>query len=308
MAMDTNTNVIGSAGASCLDDSDVKGGATIISDLLPGKGAIHTQAFYRAANQRKAREKLQAGLSADSIIQWLIANDAFSKPEKRQYGIVRFGPDNTPQTAAFTGKETDSFRGHRTGKTYAIQGNILKGPKILDTMKASFLNTKGQLGKRLMAAMQAANIPGADRRCLMEGVSSRSAFLKTAKPGDKRDNLTLDLKVTKTPRGVEPIDSLHKLYKRFTSSEGSGISNNQPFKVRQVLDQNKLYIEVKSSKLANQELNITLFSIDGGKRLSKQLQIGKHPLDLTEMKNGFYFYRIKGSNTGFVKAGQLITF
>lgn len=68
VAVDTSTGEIGSAGASCLDSRVVKGGASIISSVIPGKGAIHTQAVYRKANQENAEQRLKEGLSADSII------------------------------------------------------------------------------------------------------------------------------------------------------------------------------------------------------------------------------------------------
>ena len=75
-------------------------------------------------------------------------------------------------------------------------------------MEAGFLETEGSLAERLMAAMQGANVAGADTRCLDEGVSSRSAFLRVAYPGDAADGLTLDIVVSITPEGIEPIDVL----------------------------------------------------------------------------------------------------
>ena len=42
----------------------------------------------------------------------------------------------------------------------------------------------GSLDQKLMSAMQSAKIPGADTRCLDEGISTLSAFIRIAKPGD----------------------------------------------------------------------------------------------------------------------------
>jgi len=39
IAIDTVTGEIGSAGASCIDENQIPGGAIIISDILPGRGA-----------------------------------------------------------------------------------------------------------------------------------------------------------------------------------------------------------------------------------------------------------------------------
>ena len=216
VAVDTITGEIGSAGASCLDNIQFPGsnGAIIISDVLPGKGVIHTQSFWLAGNQANARLKMEEGLSPADILLWLKQNDAegILNAQKRQYGIVDFGPDGHPRSAAFTGTLCMDWKGHKTGSTYAIQGNILLGPGILDSMEARFLSTTGTLADRLMAALQGANVVGADTRCTDNGTSSLSAFLRVAKPGDADDSLYLDLNVPSLPAGREPIDSLQRLY------------------------------------------------------------------------------------------------
>ncbi len=51
-------------------------------------------------------------------------------------------------------------------------------------MEYRFLNTEGSLAEKLMSALQGAKVPGADTRCLNEGTSSLSAFVRVAKPND----------------------------------------------------------------------------------------------------------------------------
>jgi hypothetical protein len=63
-----------------------------------------------------------------------------------------------------------------------------------------------------MAALQGANVPGADTRCLDNGTSSLSAFLRVARPDDDPDSLYLDLNVPSLPAMQEPLDSLQTLY------------------------------------------------------------------------------------------------
>lgn len=216
VAVDSITGEIGSAGASCLNNISFPGsnGAIIISDILPGKGAIHTQSFWLAANQANARLKMEEGLSPADILLWLKQNDAegILNAQRRQYGIVDFDPQGHPRSAAFTGTLCFDWKGHKTGPNYAIQGNILLGPGILDSMEARFLTTSGTLADRLMAALQGANVVGADTRCTDDGTSSLSAFLRVAKPDDADDSLYLDLNVPSLPAGKEPIDSLQRLY------------------------------------------------------------------------------------------------
>lgn len=216
VAVDSTTGEVGSAGASCLDDSDISGGVTIIGDLIPGLGAINTQSFYISANQGNARNRLLLGESPTQVLNWLIANDAQGDSTVRQYGIASFDSLGQVAAAAFTGSNCFDYKGQRVGPDYAIQGNILLGPEILDSMEARFLQTSGPLATRLMAALQGANVPGADTRCLNEGVSSQSAYLAVARPNDPAGVFTLDLSVTETPFGVEPIDSLQSLFDAWT--------------------------------------------------------------------------------------------
>jgi uncharacterized Ntn-hydrolase superfamily protein len=310
VAVDTITGEVGSAGASCLDDQDVAGGATIISDVLPGRGAVHTQARYRAGNQRRARERVQEGLSADSVIQWLKANDAFFSPEVRQYGIALLKKDGTykAQTAAFTGDDTDSFKGHYTGRTYAIQGNILKGPEVLDSMRSAFLRTGGSLGERLMAALQGANMPGADRRCLEEGVSSQSAFLRVAKPGDPREQLTLDLAVTQTPTGVEPIDSLQVLFDDMETETGTYSDLSGEVAVRQGMGQGQVTVHLSSQLAEYQQLRLEILDLKGRIVHHQQLHTGLQTIRWPDQPGRFYVYRIAHSKNRLIKAGMLMPF
>lgn len=213
VAVDSITREIGSAGATCGDSIIWPGspGALIISDIIPGVGAIHTQSYYNATNKFKARRRMISGDSPDDIIACLIENDAEFNPLIRQYGVVDYN-DGSPRSAAYTGSDCFDYKNHILGPNYAIQGNILLGQEILDSMESRFNNTSGCLADKLMAAMQGGNVVGADTRCTSEGTSSLSAFLRVAKPTDHRDTISLDLNIAATSTGVEPIDELQNKY------------------------------------------------------------------------------------------------
>lgn len=217
VAVDSITGEIGSAGATCGDSIIWPGtpGAYIISDILPGVGAIHTQSFYESGNQTNARQRMQGGDSPLQIMDWLQLNDIGNDPARRQYGAVDYNNGN-PRSAAFTGANCFDHKNHITGPGYAIQGNILLGQQILDSMEARYLRTTGSLADRLMASMQGANVVGADSRCMTEGTSSLSAFLRVAKPSDHPDTLYLDINVAGTASGVEPINVLQTRFNNWT--------------------------------------------------------------------------------------------
>lgn len=210
VAVDTITGAVGGAGASCINNSD------IINDLIESVGAVHTQAWWLQANKDNAHDLLSAGLEPDSIIGWLTNNDVEGQPELRQYGVVTLvGPG---ASASYTGWGTDSWAGHITGPGYAIQGNILLGEEIVTDMETAFLTTEGRLEDKLMAALQAANVPGADTRCLDDNKPSLSSFIKVTYPGDG-GTFFLDLVVASAPGTLNPIDRLQELYDDWKSTQ-----------------------------------------------------------------------------------------
>lgn len=213
VAVDSVTGEIGSAGATCGDSIIWPGtpGAKIISEIIPGKGAIHTQSFHLAANQTNAHNRMIAGDSPAQIIAWLVANDNQGDPTIRQYGIVDYNGGH-PRSAGYTGTGCYDYKNHILGKNYAIQGNILLGKQVLDSMEARFNRTKGPLADKLMAAMQGAKMVGADSRCTSNGTSSLSAFIRVAKPNDKPNAMYLDINIAGTTKGAEPIDKLQEKY------------------------------------------------------------------------------------------------
>ncbi len=176
VAVDTLTGAVGSAGSSCI------AGSKIIHDCIEGVGAINTQALYNTTNQNNAHALMLSGWDPDSILGWLQIHDAANQPQIRQYGIVTLAGGGA--SGSFTGANCTAWAGHRTGPGYAIQGNILLGAQIVDSMEAAFLSTSGPLEERLMAAIDAADVPGADTRCLSCNKPTISAYIKVIHIGD----------------------------------------------------------------------------------------------------------------------------
>jgi uncharacterized Ntn-hydrolase superfamily protein len=171
-----------------------------------------------------------AGDSPQQIITWLTQNDVQNNPGIRQYGVADLFQGSS-RSAGYTGVNCQNYKGHLIGPNYAIQGNILLGRGILDSMQARFLNTTGTLADKLMSALQGANVAGADTRCLSEGVSSQSSFLRVGRTGDSPTALYLDLRITRRPTGVEPIDTLQTLYDRWKTAlpvEGENLTPKHP--------------------------------------------------------------------------------
>ena len=211
VAVNPATGEVGSAGASCI------AGSIIISDIHPGVGAIHTQSYWNQSNQDSASSLMDLGYSPEEIIDWLIENDAQNNPSIRQYGIIDLIDDG--RSAGFTGENCFDYKNHILGQTYAIQGNILLGQEILDSMEIAFTSTFGTLDEKLIAALLAANVPGADTRCLPYGTPALSAFIRMAKLENENDSFFMAINVQSCPTNLSPIDSLFTLYWDWKSSQ-----------------------------------------------------------------------------------------
>jgi uncharacterized Ntn-hydrolase superfamily protein len=214
---DSATREVGSAGASCLDliAFGIQD-ASFLGQLFPDTGAVNTQAMYNAQNQQRVAERMKTSDSPEQIATWVYENDVEDNPDIRQYGFVKF-MGASAQSAGFTGQSCIDYKNHIAGSidgmAYAIQGNILSGQHVLDSMEARFRRAKGTLACRMMEAMQGANSIGADTRCEPNGTSSLFAFLKVAKPTDKADKPYISLSVlTSNGEREEPINELQRQF------------------------------------------------------------------------------------------------
>jgi uncharacterized Ntn-hydrolase superfamily protein len=164
-------------------------------------GAIATQAHANTSYGPRGLELLGSGLSAPEVVERLTTED--KDREHRQLGIV----DAHGRAAAFTGRECYDWAGHVVGEGYACQGNILAGEGVVQAMAEAFESTEGPLAERLIAALQAGQRAGGDRR------GQQSASLLIVKPeggyGGFADRL-IDLRVDDHPA---PIDELARLLK-----------------------------------------------------------------------------------------------
>jgi len=68
------------------------------------------------------------------------------------------------KVAAFTGSGCTAYAGHKMGENYACQGNILAGEAVINDMAKAFEDSKGPLAWRMMAALEAADKAGGDKR------------------------------------------------------------------------------------------------------------------------------------------------
>ena len=185
------------------------GAGAAVPAALADVGAVATQSYANLAYRPQALALLGTGVPAVETVAGLIAADA-GPVDHRQVGVVGAeGPG-----ATFTGPACHEWAGGAAGDGFAIQGNMLTGPEVVERMRETWLAGAGQvrLAYRLLDALHAGDRAGGDRR----GRQS-AALLVVAKGlgyGGTSDVL-VDLRVDDHPDPVAELArllDLHTLY------------------------------------------------------------------------------------------------
>jgi uncharacterized Ntn-hydrolase superfamily protein len=173
-------------------------------------GAVVTQAWANTTYGPRGLTLLENGASAEDALTVLTKAD--EGREHRQLAIV----DAKGRVAGFTGGKCYGFAGHRTGKTYSVQGNLLVGKAVIDAMAEAFEKAEGELAERMMAALAAAEAAGGDKR----GKQSAALLVVRDKGGYSGFNdRYIDLRVDDHAKPVEELARLLKLHRREWANE-----------------------------------------------------------------------------------------
>ena len=185
------------------------GAGAAVPAALADVGAVATQSYANLAYRPQALALLGTGVAATETVRALIAGDA-GPVAHRQVGVVGAAGDG----ATFTGEACHDWAGGAAGDGYAIQGNMLGGPGVVDGMRAAWLAEAGnpRLAYRLLAALRAGDGAGGDRR------GRQSAALLVVAKGmgyGGTSDVVVDLRVDDHPDPVTELArlmELHSLY------------------------------------------------------------------------------------------------
>jgi hypothetical protein len=233
VAVDGATGRVVIASATCVNGDD-KFLMNIQAVILPGKGVAACQAGVDGthANQTLVYHELRKGTSPERIIELLSTDPAF---QVRQFGIVDLQGRMAGHSGLLNGYVTQDIHGQVPGTQiyYSIQGNILRPGEVVPNAVKAFLETKGALTDRVMAAMDAADNNGGDSRCTCpptdslpkgipcEGRTSHVAYIlmaeKTDSSGESHNNingkyamyLTVSQPEKGGPNAIKPGENLN---------------------------------------------------------------------------------------------------
>lgn len=171
-----------------------------------GVGAIATQSYANLSYRPNGLAMLRAGKSARDTLDALVAGD--DGRAQRQAGVV----DAHGGSATYTGNACHGWAGGRSGAGYAIQGNILVGPGVVEAMERAWLAADGDLADRLLAALAAGDDAGGDRRGRQ---SAALLVVRTAGGYGGQSDVEVDLRADEHPTPVAELHrmlALHRLY------------------------------------------------------------------------------------------------
>jgi uncharacterized Ntn-hydrolase superfamily protein len=172
----------------------------------PHVGAIATQAYANPRYGPQGLALLREGLGAEEVVRRLVDSD--EGRDERQLGVV----DARGGAASWTGPRCLDWAGHRTGRCYAAQGNILVGPETVDALAETFEATAGApLEGRLLDCLAAAQAAGGDSR----GQQSASLLVVERDGGYAQlSDVLVDLRVDDHERPIEELRRIHTLHFR----------------------------------------------------------------------------------------------
>ncbi|WP_166345593.1 DUF1028 domain-containing protein [Phytoactinopolyspora limicola] len=124
----------------------------------PGYGLVATQSMGEPMYGDLGLDALRAGLTATEALRALRSVDPH--PERRQVGMV----DTYGGIDIYTGDACVSAAGHLVGDSCAALANIVRGPRVWESMVEAYEKSTGWLPRRLVAALEAAEAAGGDER------------------------------------------------------------------------------------------------------------------------------------------------
>ncbi len=169
-----------------------------------GVGAIATQSYCNTGYGPRGLALLENGASPQQAVDILTGGD--EQRDYRQVAVI----NAQGRAAAFTGAHCFDWAGHVQGAYCSAQGNTLAGAQVTTAMVAAFENGRGSLAERLLAALQAGQAAGGDRR------GQQSAALLVVRAGGGYGGFNdryADISVYDHPTPIAELERLYAIHR-----------------------------------------------------------------------------------------------
>ncbi len=157
--------------------------------------ALATQALVNPLYAIDGMARLRTGAAPDAVVAALVGPDPGAS--QRQMHIV----DAQGRIGQHTGADCVGWAGMVHGNRVSVAGNMLAGQAVVERTLSGFAAATGSLTERLLAAMEAGEAAGGDKR------GRQSAALKI---GSRDPYPDLDIRADDHP---DPLAELRRLYR-----------------------------------------------------------------------------------------------
>jgi uncharacterized Ntn-hydrolase superfamily protein len=161
-----------------------------------GVGALSTQALVNPHYGKQGLDLLRAGVPAPEVVKRLTAPD--EGREHRQLHVI----DAAGRIGQFTGRHCIGWAGATTGLDFSVAGNMLANENVVRETARAFSGSKLPFAEKLIAALQAGEAAGGDKR----GKQSAALLVYTT---EEYANLNL-----RVDDHAEPLAELKRLYEK----------------------------------------------------------------------------------------------
>jgi uncharacterized Ntn-hydrolase superfamily protein len=201
VARDPHTGEIGVAVQSCYFSV-----GTVVPWAEAGIGAVATQSFVDPSYGPLGLGLMRQGKSAPEALAALVAADPGAA--QRQVAMI----DASGRVAVHTGAQCLAAAGHVVGEQVSAQANLMARDTVWGAMVERFEKTSGDLASRLLAALDAAEDEGGDRR----GKQSAAMLIVRAQPtGKVWIDRVVDLRIEDHPEPIQELGRLLNLQRRY---------------------------------------------------------------------------------------------
>jgi uncharacterized Ntn-hydrolase superfamily protein len=174
-----------------------------------GVGVVATQSFVNKSFGLRGLELLKKGKTPQEAIDLLISQD--EGREMRQVSIM----DAKGNVATHTGSKCIKYAGHKIGKNYSVQANMMLSEKVWPLMAEAFeKNDHLPLAERIIKSLEAAESVGGDIRGRQ---SANLVIYRREISEEKWEDPLIDLRVDDDHE--DPLKELKRLLKIYRAYE-----------------------------------------------------------------------------------------
>lgn len=171
-----------------------------------GVGVVATQSLVNPSYGPKGLTLMEQGLAPQQALDALLAND--DGQMYRQVAFLNVDGD----VATHTGSMCIAQAGHRQGKNFSVQANMMLKNTVWDAMAKAFETTQGDLSQRVLAALKAAQAEKGDIRGKQ---SAAILIVKGTATGNSWEDTVMDLRVEDNENPVQELERLVKMHKAY---------------------------------------------------------------------------------------------